>query len=209
MKTTKKVLKESISQSAITPLSYIVFIDAADASDKVRGYIRMIFPSESPGVIRTWFRRMVATKEYRQSKDKMQAIQSRFSNNPSLKSLIMSIEKIKSMQYTSDEKRSHENDIRTLIDKTSVYIKRRLTEEDVKVLESMLADINAVSEKISTKIDEEVALLMVSPKEQPTPSKKDEKKPKKEIKISERLRNKFRKKIKEIIRTHLMSNNKN
>ncbi len=206
MKTTQKILKESISQSAITPLSYIVFIDAADASSKVRGYIKMIFPSESPGVVKSWFRKLIISKEYAKSKDNMQAIQARFSNNPSLKSLMQSIEKIKSMQYTPEEKKTHENDIRTLIDKTSIYIKRRLSEEDIKLLESVLSDINAVAEKISTKIDNEVALLMVKPTEEPKQSKKTEKKPKKESVIGERLRNKFRKKIKEIVRTHLLNN---
>ena len=196
----KKQLKESISESAITPLSYLVFIDAADAVDKVRGYIRIIFPSETPSTIREWFRPLVSSKEYKTSKDKLQAIQARFSNNPSLKSLIKSLEKIKSMSYTDAEKESHENDIRTLINKTSLFIQRRLTSEDIKVLESMLSQFNHVSEKISEKIDNEVAALATEPDQTP------DIKAKTEIKVNERVKNKLRKKIKEIVRTHLMSN---
>ncbi len=204
----KKNLKESISESAITPLSYLVFIDAADAVDKVRGYIRIIFPGESPNTIREWFRKLVSSNEYKKSKDKLQAIQSRFSNNPSLKSLVKSIAKVKSMGYTMAEKENHENDIRTLIDKTSTYIQRRLTNEDIRVLESMLAEFNHVSEKISQKIDSEVADLVTKQEEKPKEKSKEEpkKKSKTEVKVNERLKNKLRKKIKEMVRTQLITN---
>lgn len=202
MSKNKKVLKESITTSAISPFSYIVLIDCISAIDKNRGYIQMIFPNESLDVIRGMFRKVFDSQNYAKSKESLQSISSRFSNNPALKVLFQSLRKLKSASYPMAEKESHEKDIQTIIEKISTFIKRRLTDEDDKILENLLSEINHVSERISKKINDEVLSLGIK-EEEPIEEPKDTKQ-KTEVKVNERIKNKLRKKIKEIIRTHLI-----
>jgi hypothetical protein len=206
MKKTKRQIKESIAASATSPLSYIVFIDSMNCIDKVRGYIKMIFPQSDSEIVKSWFKKVLSSDTYKANEENLRAITSRFSGNPQLKGLFLTLEKIKSMPYTESEKESHEKDIQKLIEKIGAYIKRRLTNEDFDVLDQLTSEINHVSEKIGNMIDDDALKLMSveEPEPEPEPDNKDKKSEKNESKISERLRNKFRKKIKEIVRTHLM-----
>lgn len=207
MKKNKKKLNESITESAVSPLGYIIFVDASSAIDGSRGsYLKIMFPNETPDVLKNWFKPLIASKEYPETKDKLQAISSRFSNNPSLKALFSSLSKLKSSSYSEEDKESHENDIELIIKRISIYIKRKLTEEDIKVLEAIVEDLNSVVENVSQKIDDEISSLATPKEEAPEEEPEEEEKPKTEIKVNERIRNKLRKKIKEIVRTHLMKN---
>lgn len=197
----KKHINESITTSAVSPLSYIILIDAARSISKSRGYIRMIFPSENPDIIKSWFKKIVSSESYGKSKDKLESISSRFFGNPQLNSLIVALKKIKELPYSEEEKETHENDIQKIIEKISIYIKRRFTNEDFELLDSFASEINHVSEKVSEKIDIDVETLMSVTPAEPEPVNMDTEK-----KVSERLRNKLKKKIKEIIRTNLISN---
>ena len=134
----------------------------------------------------------------------MKGIGSRFSNSPSLKALFNSLERIKKTSYTEEEKESHENDVELIIKRISIYIKRKLTEDDLKVLETIVEEINSVVGEVSKKIDSEIESMVTRTAEEPKKEKK--KKSKTEVKVNERLKNKLRKKIKEIIRTHLFNN---
>ena len=213
MKKVKKKINESITESAISPLGYIIFIDAANSIEGARGgYLKMSFPSETPDVIKNWFSPLVSSKSYDDVKDKLRSIGSRFSNNPSLKALFNSLAKLKSSSYSEEDQESHENDVELIIKRISTYIKRKLTDADIKVLEELVENINSVVEAVSKKIDDEISSLAEptesTPEKEEEPTKKEKKEkeePKTEIKVNERLRNKFRKKIKEIIRTHLFS----
>lgn len=213
MKKIKNKINESITESAISPLGYIIFIDASTAIKGGRdGYLKMMFPSDTPDVIKNWFSPLISSKFYDEVKDKLQAISSRFSNNPSLKALFNSLAKLKSSSYAEEDKESHESDIELIIKRISIYIKRKLTEDDIKILEMLVEDINSVVEDVSQKIDDEVALMATStetePAEEPEKesNKKDkEEKPKTEIKVNARVKNKLRKKIKEIVRSYLLT----
>ena len=83
-----------------------------------------------------------------------------------------------------------------------------MTNEDFEVLDQLTSEINHVSEKVGSTIDDEVLKLMTIEEPEPEPDTEDKKSEKMESRISERLRNKFRKKIKEIVRTHLFTNKK-
>ncbi len=209
----KNKINESITESAISPLGYIIFIDASAAIDGSRdGYLKMMFPSDTPDMIKNWFSPLVNSKMYSDIKDKLRAIDSRFSNNPSLKALFSSLSKIKGASYPEEEKESHENDIELIIKRISIYIKRKLTEEDIKVLETIVEDLNSVVENVSSKIDDEISSKAIPVEE--IPEEEPEKKPKKkdkeeelktEIKVNERVKNKLRKKIKEMVRSYLLT----
>jgi len=199
MKNKKKKLQESISETAISPLSYIVFIDAGNVIGGKSGYLKILFQNETTNTITSWFRNMVKDDNYKKNKDKLIAIASRFSNIPSLKVLFTSLSKLKSSSFSQEEREQQEADIQSLIQKVSVFIKRRLTEDDDIILKELLSDINAVGENILNKIDSEIESNEIK-------SDDAEKTPKKEVKVNERIKNKLRKKIKEIIRTHLLNN---
>ena len=204
MKQKNKKINESVTESAISPLTYIVFIDAGSVIEGSRGYIKMMFPDQTPSAIKMMFKSLVNSNSYGEVSDSLKGISSRFSNNPALKALFNTLKKIKSSSYAESDREQHENDIELLIKRVSIFIKRKLTEEDVSVLEMVLSEINTVAESISREIDKEVELLLVK-SEEPARIEVDEPKSKTEIKVNERLKNKLRKKIKEIIRTHLFS----
>ena len=209
MKKYKKKLNESITESAVSPLGYILFIDAATAIAGGRdGYLKMMFPSETPDVLKNWFSPVMSSKSYGEVKDKLQAISSRFSTNPSLKALFNSLQKLKSSSYSEEDKESHESDIELIIKRISIYIKRKLTESDIKVLETIVEELNSVVEDVSQKIDDEITSMAEPTKKEPEKksNKKDkEEEPKTEIKVNERVKNKLRKKIKEMVRSYILA----
>lgn len=189
----KKMINETIMMSAISPISFIVLIDAANIIEKRKNLLQFMFSNESANTIKSWFYKFSESKSYKESSEKLQSIGARFSTNPTLKVLYKSLDTLKSASYTQSERESHEADIRKIIEKIGLFIKKRLTEEDIEVLESVLSEINSVAENLSKKIDDQIENSM-------------EMEQKTEVKINERLRNKLRKKIKEIVRTHLFNN---
>lgn len=197
-----KKLNESIESSAVSPLSYIVLIDASRSIAKLKSYIRTIFPTENSDVLRSWFKKLINSEFYDKNKDKLESLSARFHGNPQLTTLFVALQKIKQMPYSENEKELHEKDIQKLIEKIGLYIKRRLTDVDIEILDQLSSEINHVSEKISQKMNSDVeALMSIEAPEEPIPDEKPEEK-----KVSERMRNKLKKKIKEIIRTNLISN---
>ncbi len=196
----KNKISESIESSAISPLSYIILIDASKSIGKVKSYLRMIFPSDNPDVIKSWFKKLINSEFYGENKDKLESLSSRFFGNPQLTSLVITLNKIKKMPYAESEKEQHEKDIQKLIEKISLYIKRRLTDIDVEILDQLSSEINHVAEKISEKMNSDVESLMSVEVEEPPVEEKPEEK-----KVSERMRNKLKKKIKEIVRTNLIN----
>lgn len=190
----KKVVNESITVSAISPMSFIVLIDVANIIQRNKNLLQFIFPNENTNTIRSWFNKFADSQEYKDTSEKLQSIGSRFSGIPTLKVLYKSLDTLKSAAYTESEKDAHEADIRKIIEKIGLFIKKRLTDEDFEVLEIVLSKLNSVAENLSKKIDTQIESMMS--KEQKT-----------EIVVNERLKNKLRKKIKEIVRTHLLSNN--
>ncbi len=191
----KKVVKESITVSAISPMSFIVLIDVSNVIERNKNLLQFIFPNENVNTIRSWFNKFADSDEYKQTSEKLQSISSRFSGNPTLKVLYKSLDTLKSTAYTASEKEAHEADIRKIIEKIGLFIKKRLTDEDFEVLEIVLSRLNSVAENLSKKIDTQIEDM----------ASKEEKN---EVVVNERLKNKLRKKIKEIVRTHLISNNR-
>lgn len=195
----KKIIKESISEAAISPFTYMVLIDAASLADKSKGNIMYMFPNESPSIIKSWFKKLFNSDSYKSGKESLQSISSRFYNNSSLVALYKALNSLKTMTYSESDKEKHEKDIQKLVEKISGYIKRRLTPKDDEVIEMFLSELNHVAEKVSLKIQEEVDSSAQAEEVLPEPEEKSDK-------VQERLKNKLRKKIKEIVRTHLLSN---
>lgn len=191
----RKIIKESIQEAAISPFTYIVLIDAVSVLEKSKGNITYMFPNESPSIVKTWFKKIANSENFKKGKEPLKSISARFYNNSSLVALYKAVNSLKNMTYSEKDKKRHEKEIKKLTEKISGYIKRRLTDEDNNVIEMFLSELNHVAETVSLKIQEEVDSNM-EPEE--VVSEPDD------TKVQERLKNKLRKKIKEIIRTHLI-----
>jgi hypothetical protein len=198
----KILLKESISESAVGPFTYIVLIDALSLMEKGKGIVSYMFPKENPEIIRGWFRKLYSADSFKQNKDKLQSISSRFYNNANLIALYKAVNGLKSMNYIESDKEKHEESIQRLITKIAGFIKRRLSPDDDEVIEIFLSELNHIAENISEKLQSEVDGLAQAEETIPEPKPEEEKNPK----VSEIMKNKIRKKIKEIVRTHLINN---
>ena len=200
----RKILKESISESAASPFTYIVLIDALNLKEKGRGIINYMFPKENSEVIKSWFKKLYQSDLYKEKKGNLQSIASRFYNNANLIALYKAVNGLKNMPYTESDKEIHEEDIQKLVFRISGFIKRRLSSDDDESIEIFVRELNHVAERVSEKIQIEVDAMV----QKETETFPVDEKPKKEkgMGVSERLKNKLRKKIKEIIRTHLLSN---
>lgn len=195
----KKIIKESISESAASPFTYIVLIDALNLAEKGKGIINYMFPKENSEAIKGWFKKLYQSDAYREKKDNLQSISARFYNNANLIALYKAVNGLKSMSYIESDKEKHEESIQKLINRISGFIKRRLSPEDDESIEVFVTELNHIAERVSEKIQIEVDSMLQ--KEEPVP---DENKKEKGADVSERIKNKLRKKIKEMVRTHLI-----
>lgn len=202
MKKNKKIIRENIEETALSPLAYCVLIDANSILEKNRSMLSYMFPSTPPSEIKKWFRKLIYSENFSSYSEKLKAISERFSNNTNLKVLYKSLDALKTSPFAESERAQREADIQKIIGKISYYIKKRLSEEDSTIFEDLSSLINGVATVIASNIDSEIDSIMQS-----APAPKKTEKPKTEIKISERLKNKFKKKIKEMVRTHFISKN--
>ena len=200
----KRIIKESISESAASPFTYIVLIDALNLSEKGKGVINYMFPKENTEIIKSWFKKLYQSDSYRSQKDNLQSISERFYNNANLIALYKAVNGLKTMSYVQADKEKHEESIQKLINRISGFIKRRLSPEDNESIEVFVQQLNHIAEKISEKIQIEVDSMLQKEEPIPVPDEEKKEEPKTEIKVNERLRNKLRKKIKEMVRTHLI-----
>lgn len=205
----KKQLKEAISAGALSPLGYSVLVDASNVLENKRGLIKSMFPSTNSAIIKKWFSKISLNDKYGESKEKLMALGSRFSDTVALKVLYKSLNALKSTPLRKTEKEQREKDIQKMIDKVASFIRKRLTDEDAELIEKFTNSINSVANNIAGEIDNELQNSVQSPEsEKPIEEPKKEpakpiEKPKVESKVNERLKNKLRKKIKEIIRTQM------
>ena len=206
----KKQLKEAISAGALSPLGYSVLVDASNVLEKKRGLIRSMFPSTNSTIIKKWFSKIALSDKYGESKEKLMALGSRFSDMAALKVLYKSLNALKSTPLPEAEKEQREKDIQKMIDRIGLFIRKRLTDGDAELIEKFTNSINSVANNIAGEIDNELQNSVQSPEpEKPIEEPKKEpakpiEKPKVESKVNERLKNKLRKKIKEIVRTHII-----
>lgn len=197
----KRIIKESISESAASPFTYIVLIDALNLAEKGKGIISYMFPKENSEIIKGWFKKLYQSDAYREKKDNLQSISARFYNNANLIALYKAVNGLKAMSYIESDKEKHEESIQKLINRISGFIKRRLSTEDDESIEVFVTELNHIAERVSEKIQIEVDSMLQ--KEEPV-SVPDKEKKEKDAGVSERIKNKLRKKIKEMVRTHLL-----
>lgn len=193
----KKQLKEAISTGALSPLGYSVLVDASNVLEKKRGLIRSMFPSTNTANIKKWFLKISLNDKYGESKEKLMALGSRFSDMAALKVLYKSLNALKSTPLPEAEKEQREKDIQKMIDKIALFIRKRLTDDDAELIEKFANVINNVANSIAAEIDSELQASVQSPEEE-KPKEEPKKEPTKPIeapkvegKVNERLKNKI------------------
>lgn len=216
----KKRLKEEIESSNENFLDYITVIDSTEILQNNRSMMVYIFPDVKMNKLLSWYDGFAQSEEYQKKEDrtKLEAINSRFHGDGTLKLLYRSLNALLSEPYTEPEKASRDKDVKKLIKKIGLYIKQKLTDEDNEVVQKMIPALESTTQSVKDKIESKLLSSMKSeeePEEEPEkveePEVKDsegesEETPepvKKESKVSKYHANRLRKKIKEMVRRSL------
>lgn len=216
----RKRLKEEIESSNENFLNYFAVIDSTEILQNNRSMISYIFPEVKMNKLLGWYDTFAQSEEYQKKEDrsKLEAINSRFHGDGTLKLLYRSLNTLLSEPYTEPEKAARDKDVKKLIKKIGIYIKQKLTDEDNQTIQKMIPSLESATQSIEDKIESKLLASMKSEEESeeesvPTeePQLKDTEKPseeelepvKKENSISKYHSNRLRKKIKEMVRRSL------
>lgn len=217
----KKIVKEEIESPNENFLDYFSVIDSTELLQNNRGMLVYIFPDIKLNKILSWFEPFSQSEEYQKKEDrsKLEAINSRFYGDGTLKLLYRSLNTLLSEPYTEPEKSARDKDVKKLIKKIGIYIKQKLTDEDNQTIQKMIPALQSTTQSIKDKIESKLLSSMKSeeePEEEPEQTEEpevqgDETEPeqkeqpvKKESKVSKYHANRLRKKIKEMVRRSLI-----
>lgn len=212
----KKILKEEIETSNENFLNYFVVIDSTEIIQNNRSMISFIFPDLKINKLLSWYESFAQSEQYQKKEDrtKLEAINSRFYGDGTLKLLYRSLNTLLTEPYTEPEKVARDKDVKKLIKKIGIYIKQKLTNDDTEIIQKMLPALDSATQFIEDKIEKKLLSSMKSEPESEIDNKQeDENTPKqepdieptkKEIKFSKYHTNKLRKKIKEMVRRSLI-----
>ena len=210
----KTHLNEEIETSGENFINYISVIDSTEILNNNRSMLNFIFPDVKINKMITWYDKFAKSEQYQNKEDrtKLEAINSRFYGDGTLKLLYRSLNALLIQPLTEPERVNRDKDVKKLIRKIGTYIKQRLTDDDKAVIQKMFPALQSTDNIIEDKI-EQILLKSMQQKQEPDeePSKETEERPdgvdidKKGKKVNERVKNKLRKKIKEMVRTHLIT----
>jgi hypothetical protein len=199
----KKYINEEIETSNENFLNYIAVIDATEILQNNRSMINFLFPDVKINKLINWYASLAQSDVYnkKDKRSKLESINSRFYGDGTLKLLYRSLNALINEPYTEPEKVDRDSDVKKMIKKISIYIQKKLTDDDKEVIGEFFSELEKVASKINDKI-ESVLLSSMKSEEKPEeePSKETEEQPE-ETKVNERLKNKIRKKIREMVRT--------
>lgn len=209
----KKRLNEEVETSGENFINYISVIDSTEILNNNRSMLNFIFPDVKMNKLITWYDELANSEQYQKKEDrsKLEAINSRFYGDGTLKLLYRSLNALLTQPLTEPEKVDRDKDVKKLIRKIGTYIKQRLTDDDKEIVEKMFPALQSTDNIIEDKI-EQVLLSSMQGKQEPEekPSEETEEQPdgedtaKKESRVNERVKNKLRKKIKEMVRKSLI-----
>lgn len=216
----KRILKEEVEASNENFLNYIAVIDSTEIIQNNRSMMNYIFPDVKINKLLSWYDGFSQSEQYQKKEDrsKLEAINSRFYGDGTLKLLYRSLNALLSEPYTEPEKMSRDKDVKKLIRKIGIYIKQKFTDDDNQIIQKMIPALESTTQSIEDKIESKLLSSMKSeeepeeePKQPEEPEGDDTEKQsepesepvKKENKISKYHTNRLRKKIKEMVRRSL------
>lgn len=206
MKSNKR-LNEEIETSNENFINYFAVIDATEVLQNNRSMLNFLFPDIKVNKLINWYASLAQSDIYnkKEKRTKLESINSRFYGDGTLKLLYRSLNALLNEPYTEPEKVDRDSDVKKMIKKISIYIQKKLTDDDKELISEFFSEMEIVAGKINDKI-ESMLLSSMKTKEEPDeePSKETEEQPTEEEpikKVNERIKNKLRKKIREMVRT--------
>lgn len=210
------LIKEELHQDFKKYIKYLLMIDIVEVLENNRGMIMYLFPDVKLQKLLTWFVGIKETEFYanKENKDKLTSISTRFYNDDTLKLLYRSLNKVLTSSFPEEEREQRESDVNKLTRKISLFIKNRLTEEDMEMLDSAFETLEKTSSIVKAKVISNLDRYMKLPntdddndteaKADVEKTEKDEEEPKKESLHDSFHKRKLKKKIREMIRTAIL-----
>lgn len=210
------LIKEELHQDFKKYIKYLLMIDIVEVLENNRGMIMYLFPDVKLQKLLTWFAGIKETEFYanKENKDKLTSISTRFYNDDTLKLLYRSLNKVLTSSFPEEEREQRESDVNKLTRKISLFIKNRLTEEDMELLDSVFEVLEKTSSIVKAKVISNLDRYMELPnadkdddeenKDDVEKTEKDEEEPKKESLHDSFHKRKLKKKIREMIRTAIL-----
>jgi hypothetical protein len=211
-------INEELHREITKYLKYMLLIDVSEILENNRGMITYLFPDVKLQKLLTWFAPFSESEIYsdKEIKNTIKSINSRFRGDETLKLLYRSLNKILSTPYNEDERGERESDINKMVRKINIYIKNKLTDDDLQHIETIFAELDKTASFAKAKIINMLDRYM-SVRDEPKPEEEDEEPsdvektekdddvPKKESLHDGFYKRKLRKKIREMIRTAVIS----
>lgn len=211
------VIKEELHQDFKRYLKYLLMIDIVEVLENNRGMIMYLFPDVKLQKLLTWFAGIKETEFYgnKENKDKLTSISSRFYADDTLKLLYRSLNTILTSSFSEEERGQRESDVNRLTRKISLFIKNKLTDEDMEILDSAFEVLEKTASIVKAKVVSNLDRYMELPdaqkgdeeekdKKDVEKTEEDDEEPKKESLHDSFHKRKLKKKIREMIRTAIL-----
>lgn len=210
------LIKEELHQDFKRYLKYLLLIDIVEVLENNRGMIMYLFSDVKLQKLLTWFAGIKETEFYgnKENKNKLTSISTRFYNDDTLKLLYRSLNKVLTSSFPEEERSQRESDVNKLTRKISLFIKNRLTDEDMEMLDAVFEILEKTSSIVKAKVVSNLDRYMELPntdddndteaKADVEKTEKDEEEPKKESLHDSFHKRKLKKKIREMIRTAIL-----
>lgn len=152
----KNKINEQISSMIQGPLKYVVFIDVGSYISRGNGLLTMILRDMGTAKISKLFRPISASDVYKSKEQEFKSLSSRFASNPSLKTLYLALDKLKSSAAGKEDTTQIQKDIQLLVNRIGRTISSKLTDEDKELFDSISPKLDTVARIVGNAIDSSI-----------------------------------------------------
>lgn len=154
--TKKNKINEQISSMIQVPLKYLAFIDVGSYISRGNGLLTIILRDMGTAKISKLFRPISASDIYKSKEQEFKSISSRFASNPSLKTLYLALDKLKSSAAGKEDTIQIQKDIQLLVNRIGKTISSKLTDEDKELFDSISPKLDTVARIVGNAIDSSI-----------------------------------------------------
>lgn len=176
MKTNKKI-QENISASIQSPLKYVAFIDVGSYITRGSGLLSTILKDMGSAKISRLFRPIASSDDFKSKTDAFKAVSARFASNPSLKTLYIAVNKLKSSASGKEDTTEIQKDMQLLVNKIGKMISSKMSEEDKELFNLVSPKLDSIAGVIANSIDSSLEPTPAAEKPEETPEEKPEETP--------------------------------
>ena len=169
--TKKNKINEQISSMIQGPLKYVAFIDVGSYISRGNGLLTIILRDMGTAKISKLFRPISASDIYKSKEQEFKSLSSRFASNPSLKTLYLALDKLKSSAAGKEDTTQIQKDIQLLVNRIGKTISSKLTDEDKELFDSISPKLDIVARIVGNAIDSSIEPTSVEePPSEETPA---------------------------------------